>query len=107
MMPSLIPDLTTLLCRQAIPWCTTHVRDKVRALISVGKHPPSISNLNLTASPLLPLPPTLQRTMAQAVAAIDNGLRYLEALVDKPAIDYESIVVYSGWAVTLFEMWLL
>lgn len=81
---------------------------QVRALISVGKHWPSMSNLNLTASsPLLSLPPTLQRTMAQAVAAIDNGLRYLEALVDKPSIDYESIVVYSGWAVTLFEMWLL
>lgn len=46
-------------------------------------------------------------TMSSIVAQLDAGLSYAAKLVDRPEIDYESLVVYSGWAVTAFELYIL
>ena len=48
-----------------------------------------------------------QDTMSSIVAQIDAGLSYVASLVDRPEIDYESVVVYSSWAVTAFELYFL
>jgi hypothetical protein len=45
--------------------------------------------------------------MSSLVAQIDAGLSYAATLVDRPEIDYESVVVYSSWAVTAFELYIL
>lgn len=41
------------------------------------------------------------------VASLDSGLGQLARLVDKPSLDYESIVLYSSWLVTGFEVYVL